>query len=155
IPREQMDARIDDVLARLGIAHLAERDPFALSGGEQQRVAIASIVAMGTSVLVLDEPVAQLDPAGRRMVAEMMADLAGGRTGIVCVEQDSTILAEAGTCLVLEAGRAVRTAVPDVALGSAVLAPLGLRPPTIVALGELAGVPEGRQFDEPVVADAL
>ena len=49
---------------RLGIVHLADREPFALSGGEQQRVAIASIVAMGTTLLVLDEPTAQLDPAG-------------------------------------------------------------------------------------------
>src|SRR5262249_29961357 len=64
-------------------------------------------------------------------------------------------LAEAGTCLVLEAGRAITTAIPDVALGSAVVAPLGLRPPTIVAPGELSGVPERRRFDEPVVAHAL
>ena len=48
VPRAEMDARIDAVLARLGIEHLAEREPFALSGGEQQRVAIASIVTMGT-----------------------------------------------------------------------------------------------------------
>ncbi len=47
VPRGEMDARIDGVLERLGIAHLAEREPFALSGGEQQRVAIASIVVMG------------------------------------------------------------------------------------------------------------
>ena len=57
-----MDARIDAVLERLGIAHLAEREPFALSGGEQQRVAIASIVAMGTDVLVLDEPTGPARP---------------------------------------------------------------------------------------------
>ena len=68
IARAEMDVRIDAVLSRLGIAHLAEREPFALSGGEQQRVAIASIVAMGTKVLVLDEPTAQLDPAGTQPV---------------------------------------------------------------------------------------
>ena len=56
VPRDEMDGRIDGVLTRLGIGHLADREPFALSGGEQQRVAIASIVAMGTNVLVLDEP---------------------------------------------------------------------------------------------------
>ena len=70
IPRGEMDARIDDVLDRLGIRHLEEREPFALSGGEQQRVAIASIVAMGSRVLALDEPTAQLDPAGTDAVAE-------------------------------------------------------------------------------------
>ena len=62
MPRAEMDGRIDAVLERLRIGHLADREPFSLSGGEQQRVAIASIIAMGTDILVLDEPTAQLDP---------------------------------------------------------------------------------------------
>ena len=66
MPRTLMDPRIDQVLERLGIGHLAEREPFTLSGGEQQRVAIASIVTMGTGALVLDEPTAQLDPVRGR-----------------------------------------------------------------------------------------
>ena len=76
VPRTEMDVRIDSTLERLGIAHLADREPFALSGGEQQRVAIASIVAMGTSLLVLDEPTAQLDPAGTETVADLLEELA-------------------------------------------------------------------------------
>ena len=76
VPRDEMDARIDAALARLASAHLADREPFALSGGEQQRVAIASIVAMGTDVLVLDEPTAQLDPAGTASVADLLDELA-------------------------------------------------------------------------------
>ena len=76
LPRAEMDARIDAVMTRLGIDHLADREPFALSGGEQQRVAIASIVTMGTGLLVLDEPSAQLDPAGTASVGGLLVDLA-------------------------------------------------------------------------------
>ena len=150
-----MDGRIDDVLDRLSIAHLAERDPFTLSGGEQQRVAIASILAMGTSVLVLDEPVAQLDPAGSRGVAALLRRLAAEGRAVLCIEHDPEILAATGRCLILESGRAVALDRPGAALGSAVQEPLGLRPPTLVSLAELAGLPPDLAFDEDAVAAAL
>ena len=155
VPRSEMDARIDEVLDRLAIGHLAMRDPYTLSGGEQQRVAIASILAMGTSVLVLDEPVAQLDPAGSRDVATLLRRLASEGRTILCVEHDPDLLGRADRCLVLEGGNAVALDSPGVALGSAVQAPLGLRSPTLVTLAELAHLPPARAFDELAVADAL
>ena len=155
VPRPEMDPRIDEILDRLAIAHLADRDPFTLSGGEQQRVAIASILVMGTSVLVLDEPVAQLDPAGSRGVAALLRRLAGEGRAVICAEHDSSVLSVADRCLVLESGRAVSLDRPGVALGSAVQTPIGLTPPTLVALAELAGVPPDLAFDEEAVATAL
>jgi energy-coupling factor transport system ATP-binding protein len=155
VPREEMDARIDAVLERLAIAHLADRDPFALSGGEQQRVAVASIVAMGTAALVLDEPTAQLDPAGKRSVAELLGAEAGAGRAVLVAEHDPTVLGRADRCLVLEGGRAVTTDLPGRALGSAVLAPLGLAGPTIVRLAEVGGVDPRHAFDPATVAEAL
>ena len=155
VPRSEMDGRIDDILERLAISHLATREPFALSGGEQQRVAIASILVMGTSVLVLDEPVAQLDPAGSRGVAALLRRLAEEGRAILCAEYDSDVLAMTDRCLVLESGRAVASDRPGAALGSAILGPIGLTSPTIVALAELAGVPPARAFEEEAVATAL
>src|SRR5688500_4504336 len=74
-----MRRRVEEVLDALGIAHLRDRSPGTLSGGEQQRVAIAGAMAAGPSALVLDEPTSQLDPQGAEdvlaAVARLNADL--------------------------------------------------------------------------------
>ena len=138
-----MDGRIDAVLARLGIVHLAEREPFALSGGEQQRVAIASIVAMGTGVVVLDEPTAQLDPAGSEAIADLLAELARDGAGVLCTEHDPAMLRTMDRVAVLESGRLVTFDIPGRALGTGGL-PEGLQPPTLVRLAEAAGADPAR-----------
>ena len=154
IPRSEMDARIDATLARLAIGHLADREPFALSGGEQQRVAIASIVAMGTGVLVLDEPTAQLDPAGTSSVADLLDELARGGTTILCVEHDPAVLGRMDRCLVLDHGRLVASGIPGVALTEAA-ATVGLTPPTLVRLAAAAGIDLASAFDEEAIAKGL
>jgi energy-coupling factor transport system ATP-binding protein len=154
VPRAQMDERIDAVLARLGIGHLADREPFALSGGEQQRVAIASIVTMGTDVLVLDEPTAQLDPAGSEAIADLLAELARDGVAVLCTEHDPAVLRTMDRVAVLEAGRLASLDIPGRALGTAAL-PEGLEPPALVRLAEAAGADPARSFDEAFVAAAL
>ncbi len=154
VPRADMDARIDAVLERLRIGDLAEREPFSLSGGEQQRVAIASIIAMGTDILVLDEPTAQLDPAGTTSVADLIDGLARSGTTILCAEHAPTVLGRADRCLVLDDGRPVSLDRPGAAL-SAAGREVGLRPPTLVTLANVAGVAPGLEFDEAAIAAAL
>ncbi|MBA4380830.1 MAG: energy-coupling factor ABC transporter ATP-binding protein, partial [Anaerolinea sp.] len=63
LPRAEIYQRVDESLAHLKITHLRDRDTFLLSGGEKQKVALAGVLAMRPSILLLDEPLASLDPA--------------------------------------------------------------------------------------------
>ncbi len=63
MPRPDIIARVDESLEYLGISYLRDRDTFNLSGGEKQKVALAGVLAMRPSILLLDEPLASLDPA--------------------------------------------------------------------------------------------
>lgn len=72
----QIDAKIDDALAMVGLAGFRERRLDTLSGGEKQRVALASVLALGPRILVLDEPSANLDPTGAREIFAVLRDLA-------------------------------------------------------------------------------
>lgn len=68
-------ARVERALGAVHAGHLAMRTPHHLSGGEQRRVALATVLAMEPDVLVLDEPTANLDPFGRRQLAELLTGL--------------------------------------------------------------------------------
>ena len=107
VERAAMDGRIDETLLALGIAHLADRDPGTLSGGEQQRVAIASVAVMGPSLLVLDEPTAELDPGGTRAVVELLARLRATGTTILCAEHDRSVLEAGDRVAFVDRGRIV------------------------------------------------
>src|SRR5215510_9569140 len=63
IPREEILQRVDEALKFLKIFHLRDRQTFTLSGGEKQKVALAGVLAMRPAILLLDEPLASLDPA--------------------------------------------------------------------------------------------
>lgn len=71
----ELEARVESALAALSVAHLADRAPHHLSGGEQRRVAIATVLALRPDVLVLDEPTAGLDPATRRDLIRILQGL--------------------------------------------------------------------------------
>lgn len=85
-------ARADAALARLGITDLADRRPDRLSGGQQQLVALASMLAMDPLAMVLDEPVAELDANGRRLVGESLRSVAGAGTAVLLTEHDTAFL---------------------------------------------------------------
>ncbi|MCK5826936.1 ATP-binding cassette domain-containing protein [Candidatus Bipolaricaulota bacterium] len=72
---QEVDVRVAHALDALEIAHLTGRDTTTLSGGEKQRLAVAAILAMHPSVILLDEPTAHLDPAGARKLFDLLRQL--------------------------------------------------------------------------------
>lgn len=72
---EELESRVGEALGMVGMGHAADKAPHHLSGGERRRVAIATVLAMRPSILILDEPSSNLDPAGRRELAEILAGL--------------------------------------------------------------------------------
>ena len=75
VPSEEIRARVDSALAAVGMTEYARHAPHLLSGGQKQRVAIAGVLAMRPECIVLDEPTAMLDPAGRREVLDTVKRL--------------------------------------------------------------------------------
>jgi len=86
LPREEIYERIEAVMRRLNIEHLRHRDTFTLSGGEKQKVALAGLLAMRPSILLLDEPLASLDPASAHEALAAFRRLADEGTTIVLIE---------------------------------------------------------------------
>lgn len=82
---ELIEVKIDEALASVGLPGFRERRLDTLSGGEQQRVALASVLALGPEVLVLDEPSANLDPAGTRELFALLGRLARTRVRTLIV----------------------------------------------------------------------
>jgi cobalt/nickel transport system ATP-binding protein len=72
---DEVNDRVHTSLARVGMSDFADRPPHHLSFGQRRRVAVATVLAMNPSILVLDEPSSNLDPASRRELAEILSDL--------------------------------------------------------------------------------
>jgi cobalt/nickel transport system ATP-binding protein len=103
--REQAAARVDDVLGMLGIAELADRAPYQLSGGQKKRVAIASVLVMNPEVLLFDEPTATLDPRSQQWLVELIAELSRAGKTIALATHDLDVLdVVADRCLVFSEG---------------------------------------------------
>jgi len=86
LDRAEIKTRVDEALALLRISDLRDRDTFNLSGGEKQKVALAGVLAMRPSILLLDEPLASLDPASARDSLEMVRKLADEGMTVLLVE---------------------------------------------------------------------
>jgi energy-coupling factor transport system ATP-binding protein len=75
VPTDEIWKRVDDSLRKTGMTAYRYQSPNKLSGGQKQRVAIAGVVAMRPSCIILDEPTAMLDPNGRKEVLEAVSEL--------------------------------------------------------------------------------
>ena len=136
VPWEAMAGRIEDALGAVGLAGLEARDPMTLSGGEQQRLAIACAIAMRPRILVMDEPTSGLDPAGRAAVFEIAARLNrdDGITVIVADHAVEALAEHASRIVVLEDGAIVLDGPPAEVFGRLAAAVDGPGVPEVTAV---------------------
>ncbi|MDT0165241.1 ABC transporter ATP-binding protein [Actinotalea sp. AC32] len=114
-------------LSRAGLTHLADADPFRLSGGEQRRLVLAAAGVLGRRALLLDEPTAGLDAAHTARVVRMVADAADHGVAVVLATHDLTLArAVADQVVVLDAGRSAASGGADLLDDGALLVASGL-----------------------------
>ncbi|MCM3765146.1 energy-coupling factor ABC transporter ATP-binding protein [Neobacillus niacini] len=114
LPRDEMLKRIDEVLKLLKIEHVKDHNPFDLSGGQLQRMAIAGIIAMKPEILVLDEPTSQLDPAGSDEVFRAIHELSQqGFTVIMAEHKMEKVAQYCNRVLLLDEGKVAAFDTPE------------------------------------------
>ena len=109
----ELTARVDEVLERLGIGHLRERESYALSGGEKQLVALASVLVMEPATIVFDEPTTMLDRRNRRRLQATIDDL---DQRAVVVTHDLELIGGYQRVLVVHEGRIAFDGAPAAAV---------------------------------------
>ncbi len=111
--REEIHRRVVEALEAVGLSHLARQRPHLLSGGEKRRLAIAGILAMGSEVVILDEPFSNLDYPGIRQVLGAILDLHDrGRTVLLSTHDLEKAVAHADRLLLMEKGRIAADGIP-------------------------------------------
>ena len=107
LPREEIVERVEMAMQRLGLEYLRDRETFSLSGGEKQKVALAGVLAMTPSILLLDEPLASLDPASAYEALDIFRSLADEGKTVVLIEHrvEDAIAAQPDRMLYMETGR--------------------------------------------------
>ncbi len=139
LSREEVRARVREALEAVGLGFEAFKDrlTFTLSGGEKRRVALAGVLALRPEILVLDEPLAGLDPAGRRHLVELIRRLKSewGLTLILVSHDLEDVVLLADRCFVMADGRVVLSGTPREIFSQppARLAEFGLQPPAVTA----------------------
>ncbi|WP_091614992.1 ABC transporter ATP-binding protein [Micromonospora mirobrigensis] len=109
VPAEEIWPRVDEALRRVGFPYRRDRPTAALSGGEQQRLALAGTLALRPELLLLDEPTANLDPAGAAQVRRAVAEALDADTTLILVEHRVTeALPLVDRVVVVEPGGGVR-----------------------------------------------
>ncbi|MFW6265648.1 MAG: energy-coupling factor ABC transporter ATP-binding protein [Halanaeroarchaeum sp.] len=155
--REAAHEQAMAALERLDAEHLVDRVPHHLSGGEKRLVAIAGVLAMDPSVVVMDEPLAGLDPAREERVREVIHDLQDEGLGLVVATHDVDF---AGTVsdrlVVMNGGNIVGEGAPEtVFYDDGLLETAHLRPPTAVRMARRLGVADARPVTEEGLIEAI
>lgn len=137
VPVEEIEKRVVEVMKMTDIEALAEKNPFDLSGGQMQRVALASVIVLEPDILIIDEPTSQLDPEGTESVFAIIRTLKERQKTIILVEHKIDLIAEyADDVLVFKGGRLAAAGVKQEILSDMSLLEQGVALPQVAVLGE-------------------
>ena len=141
VPREEINQRVAEALTRTRLSGFEDREPHNLSGGEQQACAIAATYAMHPEIYVMDEPLANLDPAGRVQVLQVLIDVAKRRQKTLILVEHSLeeVLPLVDRVLVIDAGKIVRDGTVEEVLAAGDIPHVFTRP-AMVRLAESFGL---------------
>ncbi|NHM31639.1 energy-coupling factor ABC transporter ATP-binding protein [Neobacillus terrae] len=154
IAREEMQKQIDHAMELMDIASLKERNPFDLSGGQMQRLAIASIIAMNPEIIVLDEPTSQLDPEGSEEV--FLAVQLLSRQGVTVIMAEHKMEKVAKYCdriLLLYNGEIIDFDTPGKIFSRDDLKQYGVVPPIFTSVCRELGVKKSGTDEYPVTLE--
>ena len=111
--RDEIMHRVGAVLEQMEIAHLKDRPPHRLSGGEKKRVALASVLVLDPEVLLLDEPTAALDPRSQSQIIDLLIGWGDGSKTVIAATHDLGLVEDiADYCFVLQNGRIAAEGAP-------------------------------------------
>jgi energy-coupling factor transporter ATP-binding protein EcfA2 len=128
--REEMVRRIRPALEAVGLAGFEHRDPTSLSGGEKQRLAIASVLALRPAVIVLDEPTTDLDPEGKAEVFALIRTLREQGLSLIVIEHEAEVLRSADRLVLFREGEIIAEGAPhDLMTRLDLLEECGVHPP--------------------------
>lgn len=114
IEKDEIHRRVEEIMRLTKIEEFRDRNPYQLSGGQLQRVALASILVMGQDILVIDEPTSQLDPQSTDEIFEIIQLMKGMGKTIILVEHKMEQIAEyADQVVVLDKGEVVMEGPPE------------------------------------------
>ena len=102
---EEIERRVTEALDAVGALHLRKSSPFQLSGGQKKRVAIATVLSMEPSVLVMDEPTSNLDPRARRQIIDLIRRFS--HTTLIATHDMEMVLDLCDRTIVMKEGRIV------------------------------------------------
>lgn len=145
VPPVQMSHRIEAALRRVGLWERRHREPHQLSGGEKQRLAIASVLAMKPKAILFDEATSMLDPTGRKEIRQLMHSLHQEGLTVVTIthDMDEALLAQR-VLLVVDGQLVADGAAEEILTQARLLRTHRLEPPFVVAVREelrQAGIP--------------
>ncbi len=138
IPRDEIRRRVDFALKAVGIEDLSKRSPFELSGGQQQKVAIASILALMPRLMVLDEPTSSLDPVSAKSIIDTIFKIKKelGTTVIVAEHRVELLADKVDRVIVMQKGSIIMDGDPREIFASEEVMPYGVPVPKVVSMAK-------------------